>query len=87
MKRSIRHCLTALLLGLVSPMALAATDTTTFDVTATIVAACDVSATNLGFGDYDPSSGTTLDGNSTGECFLHQRHPVYRRVQRGDGRG
>jgi len=34
----------------------AATDTTTFQVTATVTESCNVTATNLAFGNYDPSA-------------------------------
>lgn len=43
----------------------AATDTTTFDVTATVVNACDVSASNLSFGNYDPISLVPTDATTT----------------------
>lgn len=43
----------------------AATTTTTFNVSATISAACNVTATDLAFGAYNPASGTALDGSST----------------------
>ncbi|MGM0517702.1 MAG: Csu type fimbrial protein [Pseudomonadota bacterium] len=42
----------------------AATDTTTFQVTATVADTCDITATDLAFGAYDPNAGA-LDGTST----------------------
>jgi spore coat protein U-like protein len=45
--------------------AIAATTTDTFNVTATVLGACTVSATDLGFGNYTPTSGTDLDATST----------------------
>jgi spore coat protein U-like protein len=48
-----------------APIALAATSTTTFQVTATVLSVCGVSATNLAFGNYDASSGTPNDASST----------------------
>ena len=51
-------------LFLASP-AYAATDNTTFQVTATINAVCNISATNLDFGVYDPFGATPLDATST----------------------
>lgn len=42
----------------------AETDTTTFEVTATVNDVCSISATNLNFGVYDPGAGD-LDGTST----------------------
>lgn len=44
--------------------ALAQTDTTTFQVTATVADSCTVAATDLVFGAYDPNAGD-LDGTST----------------------
>jgi len=43
----------------------AATQTNNFDVTATIIASCSISAGNLAFGNYDPLSGTDNDNTST----------------------
>jgi spore coat protein U-like protein len=48
-----------------APSAPAATDTATFNVTANIVDACDVQATNQAFGAYTPSASTALDASST----------------------
>lgn len=42
----------------------AATDTTTFTVTANIVADCNLAAANLAFGSYDAASGSALDATS-----------------------
>lgn len=56
----------AMIAGLsVAGAAQAATDTTTFQVTATVVASCNVSATDLAFGNYDPTAATDLDATST----------------------
>jgi spore coat protein U-like protein len=43
----------------------AATTTDTFQVTATVLSVCLVSATDLAFGNYDPTSATPLDGTNT----------------------
>lgn len=43
----------------------AATDTTTFSVTATVVNACEVSASDLSFGNYDPTSLLNTDATTT----------------------
>jgi len=48
-----------------SGTAQAATATTTFPVTATVLKACVVSANPLAFGNYDPTSGTPLDATTT----------------------
>lgn len=43
----------------------AATDTDTFQVTATVVASCDVDAADLGFGNYDPVPSTPTDATTS----------------------
>lgn len=43
----------------------AATATTTFQVDATVIGACNVSATNLAFGNYDTLAATDTDATST----------------------
>lgn len=43
----------------------AATATTTFPVTATVLNSCLVAATSLVFGNYNPSLGTALDATNT----------------------
>lgn len=43
----------------------AATQTTSFNVTASVVSACAVSAANLAFGNYDPLAVTNTDGTTT----------------------
>lgn len=43
----------------------AATATTSFNVTSTVIDVCAVSAGNLGFGTYSPIGGSALDGSST----------------------
>lgn len=57
-------CATALSL-FIGGMASAATSTTTFQVTASVAAACTISATNLDFGAYVPASVTDNDNIST----------------------
>ncbi len=43
----------------------AATTTTTFSVTATVISVCVVAAQPLSFGNYSPVSGSTLDATTT----------------------
>lgn len=43
----------------------AASATTTFNVTATVIDSCAVSASDLAFGTYDPASATDKTGTST----------------------
>lgn len=57
--------LIALGLAALGTSAMAQTATTTFNVTASVAKVCNVSATTLAFGTYDPSTGTALDGSST----------------------
>ena len=46
------------------PSAYADTDTDSFDVTAKVLASCDVTAGDLTFGDYNPVTASNLDGAS-----------------------
>jgi spore coat protein U-like protein len=55
----------AVLIALAAGSVQAATSTTTFQVTATVLSSCSVSATNLAFGTYDPLAGSPTDGSST----------------------
>jgi spore coat protein U-like protein len=43
----------------------AATSTTTFPVTATVLSACSVTANPLSFGSYDPTAASNLDATTT----------------------
>lgn len=43
----------------------AATATTSFSVTATVLAACSVNATNLAFGNYNPAQVAVTNGQNT----------------------
>ncbi len=43
----------------------AATDSDSFDVTATVIASCNVTANDLAFGDYDPLAGADDDASAT----------------------
>lgn len=52
-------------LSLLSGIAFGATTTTTFDVTATVVDSCSVSATDLAFGNVEPVQGLDIDNTST----------------------
>jgi len=55
----------AVMVALSPATAISATATDTFQVTATVLGSCSVSATDLAFGDYTPTSGTALDQTST----------------------
>jgi spore coat protein U-like protein len=53
-------------LWLIGPSAAhAATEQTTFTVSATVVAACAVSASNLSFGNYNPTLGSANDNQTS----------------------
>lgn len=55
----------AISFGLLPSSAWAQSAQTTMDVSATVVKACVVSATNLAFGNYDPTSASPTDASST----------------------
>jgi spore coat protein U-like protein len=55
----------ALLLAIAATPATAASTSTSFNVTATVVDACGVSATDLAFGTCDPTSAVDKIGSST----------------------
>jgi len=57
--------LLTLLAALLPVHAWAATATTTFTVSATVLSICTVAALPLNFGNYDPTSGSALDGTTT----------------------
>ena len=69
------------------PPAQAATDTATFSVSASIIDACDVHATNHAFGPYSPSSGTALDGTSTVSVYCTVGTPYALAINVGTGGG
>lgn len=61
----IRSAVAALVAVLSSGLAHAATQTTTFLVTANVSTNCTIAATDLNFGDYSPTAASPLDGQST----------------------
>ena len=62
---SKKSLITIAILANISNYSFAATATTTFLVTANVIAACAVTATPMAFGTYSPVSGTNLDQTST----------------------
>src|SRR5262245_48022696 len=70
-----------------SGLSVAATDTTTFTVTANIAADCNLSAGNMAFGAYDPANGTAADQQSTINvyCSNGQTYTVALNVGSGGG--
>lgn len=71
MKNSLRAISAAAMLT-AAGAAQAATQSTTFNVTANVVSACSLSASNLTFGNYDPLSVVNTDGSTavTVTCSL-----------------
>lgn len=65
----------------------AATTTTTFQVTATVAAACSVSASNLSFGTYNPVAGSALDASTSLSvtCTLNSAYNVGLNAGTGSG--
>lgn len=55
----------AVALGLMPMHAFAADDTDSFTVSADVLATCDVTASDLDFGDYDPIAANNLDAQTT----------------------
>ena len=74
-------------LAMVTSYVKAATDTATFSVTANIVDACDVQATNHAFGAYSPSSSTALDATSTLSVYCTVGTPYALALNIGTGGG
>ena len=65
MNMSIKKVLAVTGISLIVPgVAFAATETTTFQVTATVASSCSVSAGALDFGSYDPLAVLDLDATS-----------------------
>jgi spore coat protein U-like protein len=75
--------LIAVVLLTLPALAPAATTTTTFNVTATVIDVCAVSAGNLGFGTYNPISGSALDGTSTITVTCTLSTPYHVRLSQG----
>lgn len=66
---------------------LAATATTTFQVTATVLSVCTVSATNLAFGNYDATAGAPNDNTSTVTVTCSNGSPYTVALDAGTGTG
>jgi len=63
------------------------TATTSFTVQAVINAACNVSATTLNFGTYNPASGAALGGTSTISVYCTGGSPYTTALNVGSGGG
>jgi len=65
----------------------ATTATGTFTVQAAIIAACNVSASTLNFGTYNPTSATALTGSSTLSIYCTSGSPYTASLNLGSGGG
>jgi spore coat protein U-like protein len=86
MSKILRTGLGALLALGCAPV-LAATQTTTFTVTATVAAACTISATSLAFGAYVPTATLPTDGTSTVTTTCTLAAPYNIGLNKGIGAG
>jgi spore coat protein U-like protein len=74
----------AMAAGLPLSQATAATATTTFSVTATVLTNCAITATNMGFGNY---SGVQLDATATLDATCSTGTPYTIGLNKGTGAG
>jgi spore coat protein U-like protein len=88
------RCYSSLIIGILCSTALlrccpadATTTTNTFTVQAVINASCNVTATTLNFGTYDPTSATALAGSSTVSVFCTSGTPYTAALNVGSGGG
>lgn len=65
----------------------AGSDTDTFEVTATVLASCDIVATDLAFGNYDPVAASPLDAETTLSVTCTNGTAYYVGMSLGDGSG
>jgi spore coat protein U-like protein len=68
--RKVLAAAVAIVLGSAAVNGWAGTGTTSFNVTATVVNDCIIGSTNIAFGNYDPTSATTVtaQGAVTAKC-------------------
>lgn len=65
----------------------AGSDTDTFEVSATVLASCDIVAIDLAFGNYDPVAASPLDAETTLSVTCTNGTPYYVGMSLGDGSG
>ena len=65
----------------------AGSDTDSFEVTATVLASCDVIADDLTFGDYDPIAAANLDAETTLSVTCTNGTPYHVGMSLGSGSG
>ena len=79
--------LTSLILAAAPCAALASTATTNFSVTATVLAVCNVQATNLAFGSYSATNATPDDASSSVSVTCSNGQPYAIALDAGAGTG
>lgn len=65
----------------------AGSDTDSFEVRATVLASCDIIATDLAFGNYDPVVASNLDAETTLSVTCTNGTPYYVGMSLGNGSG
>lgn len=65
----------------------AGSDTDSFEVTATVLASCEVTASDLAFGSYDPVAASNLDADTSLSVTCTNGTPYYVGLSLGDGSG
>lgn len=65
----------------------AGSDTDSFEVSATVLASCDVDASDLTFGNYDPVAASNLDAETTLSVTCTNGTPYYVGMSLGNGSG
>jgi spore coat protein U-like protein len=65
----------------------AGSDTDSFEVTATVLASCEISALDLAFGNYDPINASHLDAETTLSVTCTNGTPYHVGLTLGDGAG
>jgi spore coat protein U-like protein len=79
--------LAAAIAAMMPTTALAGSDTDTFEVTATVLASCEVSASDLVFGNYDPIAASNLDADATLSITCTNGTPYHVGLGLGNGSG
>lgn len=65
----------------------AGSDTDSFEVTATVLASCEVTASDLAFGDYDPVAAANLDADTSLSVTCTNGTAYHVGMSLGDGSG
>lgn len=65
----------------------AGSDTDSFEVTATVLASCEVNATDLIFGNYDPVAATHVEAQTSLSVTCTNGTPYHVGLSLGDGSG